>query len=79
MAIKHLNYKHIGGNIGNKNMICTTEYQYDEDTFEFKGGPTKFDGGEQANKEGHYTFESIKEYIESKGKTKLIESKFGKK
>lgn len=70
--IKALLYKNIGGCIGRNNLICSTSYKYDDQTFEYKGNSSLYDGGKLADKEGHFTFDSIKSFIESKGKTKLI-------
>lgn len=72
MAIKSLYGVFIGGNIGNKNLLTSTNYDYDEETFEFKGSSSLYDGGEKARQEGAYTFDSIKNFIESKGKTELV-------
>ena len=72
MAIKSIYAKFIGGNLGGGNLITSTSYNYDEETFEYKGSSSLYDGGEKANKEGAYTFDSIKDFIESKGKTELI-------
>lgn len=70
--IKELYTKFIGGNLGGSNLITSTVYMYDEETFEFKGYSSLYDGGEKANKEGYYTFDSVKSFIESKGKSELI-------
>jgi len=70
--IKSIYGKFIGGNLGGGNLITSTNYDYDEDTFEYKGSSSLYDGGEKANKEGYYTFDSIKSFIESKGKTELV-------
>lgn len=70
--IKTLNTKFIGGNLGGSNLITTTEYKYDDETFEFHGYSSIYDGGEKADKEGYYTLDSVKSYIESKGKTELV-------
>jgi hypothetical protein len=72
MAIKTLYLKSIGGNVGNTNLITSAGYKYDEETFEFKGMFESFDGGKAAKEEGHYTFESIKAFIESKGVQPLV-------
>ena len=72
MAIKSIYGKFIGGNLGGGILITSTNYDYDEETFEYKGSSSLYDGGEKANKEGAYTFDSIKDFIESKGKTELI-------
>ena len=77
MGIKSLYGKFIGGNLGRNNIITSTNYDYDEETFEFKGSSSLYGGGEKANKEGAYTFNSIKEFIESKGKAELILLKEG--
>jgi len=69
--IKEIHTKFIGGNLGNSNLITTTTYKYDDQTWEFKGYSSLYDGGEKANKEGYYTFDSMKNFIESKGKTSL--------
>lgn len=73
MAVKTLYAKFIGGNVGGLNLITSTAYKYDAETFEFKGTEQFFDGGEKANKEGYYTFKSIKDFIESKGQKELVE------
>lgn len=70
--IKELYTKFIGGNLGGDNLITSTVYKYDEETFEFKGYSSLYDGGEAANKNGYYTFDSVKSFIESKGKSELI-------
>ena len=62
----------IGGNIGNNNMLTSTNYDYDDETFEYLGSSSLYDGGEKARKEGAYTFESIKDFVESRGKEKLV-------
>ncbi len=72
MAIKKLYGKFLGGTLGRSNLITSTDYEYDEDTFEFKGCSALYDGGKKADEEGAYTFDSIKSFIESKGKTELI-------
>ena len=77
MAIKSIYSKFIGGNLGGGILITSTSYKYDEETFEYKGCSSLYDGGEKANKEGAYTFDSIKDFIESKGKTELIPLKEG--
>lgn len=69
---KELCTKLIGGNLNGNSLITTTIYTYDDETFEFKGCSSLYDGGEKANKEGYYTFDSVKSFIESKGKDKLI-------
>lgn len=75
MGIKKLYGKFLGGNVGNSNLITSTDYRYDEDTFEFKGSSSLYDGGKKADEEGAYTFDSIKSFIESKGKTELVKLK----
>lgn len=77
MAIKSLYAKFLGGNVGGKNLIVSTNYNYDEETFEFKGSSSLYDEGKKADKEGAYTFESIKAFIENKGKSDLIPIKEG--
>jgi hypothetical protein len=72
MAEKIILYKSFGGTLGHDNLYCTTSYKYDDETWEFLGFSSLYDGGKKADKEGHYTFESIKSFIESKGKTKLV-------
>ena len=76
--IKSIYAKFIGGNIGNVNLRTSTRYDYDEITFEFKGSSSLYDGGEKATKEGYYTFDSIKGFIESKGVVKLVRVTEGK-
>ena len=73
MAIKSLYTKFIGGSIGMSNMITSTEYKYDDETFEFKGSSSLYDGGKKANEEGYYTFDSVKAFIESRGETELVQ------
>lgn len=77
MGIKSLYGKFVGGNLTGSNLITSTNYDYDEETFEFKGSSSLYDGGEKADMEGAYTFNSIKEFIESKGKAELIPLKKG--
>ena len=77
MGIKSLYTKFIGGNLGGNNLITSTNYDFDEETFEFKGSASLYDGGKKANEEGTYTFDSIKEFIESKGQAKLVPLKEG--
>ena len=72
MGIKSLYGKFIGGNLAGSNLITSTNYDYDEETFEFKGSSSLYDGGEKANKEGAYTFTSIKEFLDSTGHAALI-------
>jgi len=67
-----LRCKMIGGSIGANNLIATTKYYYDKDTFEYSYMNNLYDGGDEATKEGYYTFDSVKNYIESKGTTELI-------
>lgn len=69
--------KFIGGNLGNSNLITSTSYKYDDETFKFLGSSSLYDGGEEANKQGAYTFDSIKSFIESKGQSPLIPLKEG--
>lgn len=77
MSTKSLYCKFIGGGIGNTNLITSTNYDYDSETFEFKGSSSLFDGGVKANEQGAYTFDSVKSFIESKGKTSLVPLKEG--
>ena len=67
-----LRCKCVGGSIGAKNLIATTKYYYDKDTFEYSHMNHLYDGGDEAIKEGYYTFESVRSFIESKGITELI-------
>ena len=54
-------------------LVKTTDiYKYDPNTFEYKGVSQLLDGGERAANNVSYTFDSIKAFIESKGKTELI-------
>ena len=73
-----LRSKNIAGSIGAKNLIATTKYHYDKDTFEYHHSNSLFDGGDEAEKEGYYSFKSIKDYIESKGATELVKIIDGK-
>lgn len=64
--------KFIGGNVEGANLLISTEYSYDADTFEYKGAQTHYDGGKRADNMGYYTFDSIKAYLESKGESALV-------
>lgn len=69
---KTLYCKFVGGNLGGDNLITSTSYEYDDQTFKYLGSSSLYDGGDKAKEEGYYTFNSVKAFIESKGKEPLV-------
>ena len=64
--------------IGRKNLIATVKCYYGKDTFEYDHVNYFYDGGDEADTEGYYTFNSVESFIKNKGLTELISVKNGK-